>query len=398
MWHRILQSIQHNARQMRWVFRIAHAKRVRQRWVQSVANNAGPDAGREAGLKPSHAAKTCLLDIHRITFDGEQGRRFHALVSMLARGGYQVYLMPHLSFLQSGQKQFKWSALCTILPYCEKTSPDKFSICLSDRSVDHPLAMRTLKLSAATGRAVRDGEIPMPYSHYPPLSDLAEDKRFDEYRQKPRKWRLFFGGNCQVDAYRRIGKYKRLKPIDRHSLLQITLDHFRASTTRIPDNDHFEHHATMQDDGFVVIDSNDYRITPDRWLGAISNAAFLLAAPGCDYPLSHNCIEAMAVGTIPVLQYDTLFYPPLEDGVNCVAFRDRQGFVDALQRIEAMSEREIQTIRDGTIEYYRNHLSSESFCEKIQSDQYDSMHMFPYLAKAGKRNGDGSLMASRVRR
>lgn len=371
MLRRFLNSVQQNARQTRWLFRISQSKRLRQKWLDSVQS--------EEGARPAELGKTCLLDIRKIVFDGEQGRRFHALVSMLSRGGYRVHVMPHLSFLQTGRKQFKWSALCGTVPYLAETAPKRFDLCLSDRSADHPLAVRTVKLAATTTRSIGNRDIPMPYSHHPLIWDLAEDRRFDEYRRRPRRWRLFFGGNCQIGAYGRIKKYKRLKTIDRYSLLQLAFEHFGSQITRVVDEVDFQKQSKTQHPGFVVIDSDDYRIPPQKWMGALSIASFMLAAPGCDYPLSHNCVEAMAVGTIPVLEYDALFYPALQDGVNCIAFRGQQGFLSALERVETMSEEQVASIRAGVIEYYQSHLSPESLCRDLESSEHHCLHMFPYL-------------------
>lgn len=354
--------------------RIPQSKRLLQKWRDSVQAAESTSC--------TDVDKTCLIDIREIIFDGEQGRRFHALVSMLSRGGYQVHVMPHLSFLQTGHKQFKWAALCGTLPYQIETAPRQFDLCLSDRLASHPLAARTVKLAATTTRPIGNREIPMPYSHHPLIWDLAEDQQFDHYRRKPRRWRLFFGGNCQVGAYRRIKKYKRLKTVDRYSLLQLAMDHFGSQITRVVNEEDYQKQSMTQHQGFVIIDSDDYRIPPHQWLSALSNASFMLAAPGCDYPLSHNCVEAMAIGTIPVLEYDALFHPALQDGVNCVAFRGQQEFLDALTRVASMPEEEVDSIRAGVVEYYQRYLSPESLCRELESDQHHGLHMFPYLIGA----------------
>ena len=59
-----------------------------------------------------------------------------------------------------------------------------------------------------------------------------------------------------------------------------------------------------------------------RWLEALAKADFFLACPGVLMPLCHNVIESLVAGAIPILQYGSYLSPRLEDGINCLAFRD----------------------------------------------------------------------------
>ena len=49
--------------------------------------------------------------------------------------------------------------------------------------------------------------------------------------------------------------------------------------------------------------------------------------------MCHNAIEAMAVGTVPVLEYASLFSPPLEHGVNCIDLSSFEDIDDAIKEI-----------------------------------------------------------------
>jgi hypothetical protein len=369
MSHAFFKSIQRHARQIRWLVRIPRTRRLRQQWLESQPEN------------PTPAPKSCLLDIRRIAFDGEQGRRFHALVSLLTHGGYEVYVVPHLSFLQSANKEYKWQALQLTQPFDHRAAK-RFDLCLSDQLKSHPAAKRTLRLAHDTSRPVHPNEIALPYSHHPSVWNSGEDQRFVDYRQQPRPWRLFFGGNFQQSAYRRIRKFTRIKPIDRYSLMNLAFDYFGDRTNRIVGEQQLANQQLVSCNGFVVIDSDVYRLPASRWLGVLATAEFFLAAPGCDYPFSHNCVEALAVGTIPILEYDQLFYPALQDGVNCITYRGAQGFIEAMERLENMSSTAVQALRVGAIAYYEEHLSPTAFTRLLENPDVQSVHVFPYLAKA----------------
>lgn len=364
-WSSHLESIGQHLRQSRVLFRFSKARRLKEKWI--------------AAPKPRLIGKrTCLLDIQQIVFDGEQGRRFHSLVSLLTRSGYDVYLVPRLGFLQSAHKGMKWSAVCNTHVYDPKTAPVEFDLCLSDRKRPLGKARRTLRVRHHLSGKPIDGEVAMPYGMFPAVWDLGEDKRFESYRDKKRPWRLFFGGNCSRKSYEAIHNYPWLSPVNRFELIGMTLDHFSGNCEQIENADQLDAIGGQRHEGFVLLDNDRYRLPAERWMSTLADADFFLAAPGTTYPLSHNCVEALAVGTIPVLEYGSLFDPHLENGVNCVAFSGRDGFRRALTEVEQMSETEISRLRQGAIDYYERHLSPEAFSRLLNQKTTSSVQFFAY--------------------
>lgn len=366
------KTLQNHVRQGRVVYRFAHSLRVKRDWA--------------AAAKPSDTtAKTCLLDVRQILFDGPQGRRFHALVTYLVRAGYRVWIVPRLGFLQSGRKCFKWNALHLAEPFDRRTAPARFDLCLTDRPWGNPRADRTVRLTHQTHRPLRPDEVPLPFSLYPDLFDRGDDRDLERYRRQPRRWLVFFGGSRRREDYRSISFFKYLQTVNRHSLLEVALEHFT-------EGDH-ERIATVTSaaglerllgrsvPGFVLADNDRFRIPVSRWLETLSRASFFIAAPGSRYPMSHNCVEALAVGTIPILEYPQLFQPELRDGINCLVYRGAAGFRETLRRAEAMPEVQRETLRRGAIDYYEQHLTPESVVEKLSGQQARRLHVFPYLTR-----------------
>jgi hypothetical protein len=56
----------------------------------------------------------------------------------------------------------------------------------------------------------------------------------------------------------------------------------------------------------------------------LSHFNFFLACPGFIMPYSHNVVEAMSVGAIPVIQdtYAHMFFPTLKHNINAIIFTD----------------------------------------------------------------------------
>ena len=365
--HATLRRLNDDARHARYLFRFHRAQRVLKDWKSRPHAPLGD--------------KSCLIDIRHTGFDGEQGRRFHALVMLLRKSGYGVYLVPRLPFLQTGTKAFKERAIHATRPYDSDTAPKHFDLCLTDANRCRFAAQRTLRLTRDVSRALAPDETPLPYSFFPDIWDLGEGDRLAEYQCHPRRWQLFFAGHCQAKSYQKIAKFKELETVNRYELLQECLSHFEQRTTHLKDADQLRRCLATDQKGFVVADSSESRIATSDWLGILSHADFFLAAPGCDYPLAHNCIESLAVGTIPVLEYGELFSPALRDGVNCLTYRGKRGLRETLARVEQMSAIEIAALRQGAIDYWSNHLSPQAFRQQLESDRTRRVHVFSYLMR-----------------
>ena len=71
--------------------------------------------------------------------------------------------------------------------------------------------------------------------------------------------------------------------------------------------------------------------------------------------MSHSCVESLAVGTIPVLEY----VPALTDGDNCLTYSGRDGFRRDLSRLQELDLHEIEKLREGAVRYYEEHLGPD---------------------------------------
>jgi hypothetical protein len=95
----------------------------------------------------------------------------------------------------------------------------------------------------------------------------------------------------------------------------------------------------------------------DGWIRALGSADFFLTLPGVFMPVSHNAVEAMASGAIPITPYPGWFDPPLTDGENCLAFTDAESLLSVVNRALKMSAVEIDGLRRGVCDYYDTQLA-----------------------------------------
>lgn len=117
------------------------------------------------------------------------------------------------------------------------------------------------------------------------------------------------------------------------------------------------------------------RVDNEQWLNKLGDADFFLCGPGI-MPFCHNTIEAMAMGCIPILQYHQLFVPKLEDGVNCITFKNADDLVNKIEGILKKTENEIREMRENVRNYYDEYLCPESIRALLTSSNRNEF-LFP---------------------
>jgi hypothetical protein len=137
--------------------------------------------------------------------------------------------------------------------------------------------------------------------------------------------------------------------------------------------------------GVLIVNTRRVRIPPPEWLRTLARAAFFLACPGVRYPMSHNLVESLSVGTIPITEYPELFFPALEDGVNCLAYHGADGLRAAVDRALAMSQQEVSHLAAGAAEYYDRHIEPNAVVEKILAhpERQLTLRLLPFLRLGG---------------
>jgi hypothetical protein len=101
------------------------------------------------------------------------------------------------------------------------------------------------------------------------------------------------------------------------------------------------------------------------YIKLMSRSCFFICSPGWLMPHSHNLIEAMSVGTIPITNYHHYMRPPLTPDINCLTFSTLEELEYVIERALNMTSPEIQNLRNGVIAYYEQYLAPESFAEQL---------------------------------
>jgi hypothetical protein len=204
-------------------------------------------------------------------------------------------------------------------------------------------------------------EIAFPFFVHPWVSSLSATKR-----KEPRTARLFFAGNTEPGKYDKDVIRDLYGMLSRREMLKVATKSvsshqiFRPADSEAWLNSNEAHE-------FVLCETQHCKITPQRWLEALAKADFFLACPGVGMPLCHNVIEAMASGCVPILQYNEYLSPPLQNGINCLAFHDALSLELILNSIFSMGQDQIQRLRAGVRAYHEENLAPGRFAHRLFS-------------------------------
>lgn len=330
-----------------------------------------------------------VFDFRDTRIDGPQGRRFYCLFMYFIRAGFYPVLREN--YLVLGNIQDKYKKLCL---------QENFSVLLYERDLPQGFLLVTDKWYSGLAHKAKkiisvnyqpdyhtgDTCFPMPFPMFPPIYAMQQDLHLKKYREQPRQWQIFFGGDAEPGKYNKKSIRKIYAKLSRAQLLECLKKALAADemielySDAVRQSAEQEHYA-----GLVVMNTRQCKVLPEDWLGTLARSRFFLACPGVRYPMSHNIIEAMAVGSIPITQYPEMFFPPLEDGKNCLTFSNETELQSAIIKAMAMSESAIATMAQAATDYYDNYLSPVASIHRLINHNSNriSLRLLPFLKSGG---------------
>jgi hypothetical protein len=209
----------------------------------------------------------------------------------------------------------------------------------------------------------------MPIPMHPQIYCQYKDhNRLAEFRKMQKKIRIFFAGYWSAEFEGEMKtKYGKLS---RNEIIEHLLH--RESTKLISNVLRLE--GLLEGDyhnAFFILDRT-LRINQEKWLRTLCRADFFLCPPGNLW--SHNAVEAMAVGTIPLINYPEWFYPELVEGENCIKFESTIELDARIKKIFEMGESEIGALHERVCAYYEKNLNPIHLVDKMVNGS-DHMHL-----------------------
>lgn len=215
----------------------------------------------------------------------------------------------------------------------------------------------------------RDDTLFLPILFHPNLLDHKSYEQAEELSQyRDRDIGVLFAGNCDQKTYDNDRISEQFGLANRHELYQAALK-LPSDMTYFPKTrEEFEDALAKGQlkNKFVWIDTELFRVPQNKWLALVASARYFFCTPGVHYPYCQNLNEAMACGTVPVLQYPQYYLPPLADGENCMVF-DTSKAIEATLRQVLDPERESQWLTRSAAAkaWHEAHLSLNVACLRL---------------------------------
>ena len=178
---------------------------------------------------------------------------------------------------------------------------------------------------------------------------------------------LFCYGNFDSKAYVAI-KRTNFKAVPRTELLRFFQNKSEYISLKNKDAVLNSQMSGKLDKKFVFAIKENYQIKMEEVREILSYFNFFLCCPGVVMPLCHNVIEAMSVGTIPVIQkeYAEVMYPNLQHLKNAIIFEDLEHLDQIIdQELFNYSAEIVLKLRKNVLEYYNDFLTPESVVKLI---------------------------------
>jgi len=330
-----------------------------------------------------------VFDFRDSRIDGPQGRRFYCLFIYFIRAGFYPVLREN--YLALGNIKDKYKKLClqehfSVLAH-ERDLPQDYLL-VTDKwysGLAHA-AKKIISVNYKTDYTAGDDCFPMPFPMFPPIYAARQDLHLNLYRQQSRQWQIFFGGDAEPGKYNKKSIRNIYAKLSRAQLLEILTRTLSPENMVELQNDAARQSAEeKKHNGLVVMNTRHCKVQAEDWLTTLARSRFFLACPGVRYPMSHNIIEAMAVGSIPITQYPEMFFPPLEDGKNCLTFSNETELQVAIIKAMSMSESAITTMARAATDYYDQYLSAPSSIQRLLLHKPNrvSLRLLPFLKSGG---------------
>ena len=127
----------------------------------------------------------------------------------------------------------------------------------------------------------------------------------------------------------------------------------------------------------VITNVDSFRIALNELRETISHFYYFLALPGVVMPHAQNLIEALSVGSIPIIheEYARLMIPNLKHMNNAIVYNDLEDLHDKIKLAYNLDDKVLSKMKNNASKYYQENLSVSAVVNKITSKEYDLMYL-----------------------
>ncbi|WP_300156377.1 hypothetical protein [Solidesulfovibrio sp.] len=297
-------------------------------------------------------------------------RYMYLLAEFFVQAGYYVYIAAPIK-IEDYYKRDAYAAYVGMsknmkyTKYLVKTDRPKALLC-SDSAVDGRTASMFemsifLNYDVDIPPGTRDGALVLPYPMHPNVYRTGQVAMIPELRRLPKCVGVFFAGNIKPE-YASESKLLR-HYVSRPAAVESVLRRFGRRVRLFSRREALLRALAEEDLGssIVVFDATTERLGREEWFPVLARSRFFLALPGVVMPMCHNCVEAMALGVVPILGYGQLFSPPLESGAVCLEYVSEAELAAAIETALAMDATTYARMRRRSLDHYDRYMVPSAF-------------------------------------
>jgi len=321
------------------------------------------DVVRAGAMQPGDEKRRfAFFDFTNSEIDWDAGRYIFALVREFELNGLIACYRNHFPLL-SNMRYKRYKSLLLNAPFrvvngIADLPKGSIAAIVTDRKRIQAPHTKLIRISYDRRLPATPTEMVMPFKPYPKLYHRLDSlKEVDMDRRRP--WRVFFAGTVNK-RYARSTLRKQFGKMSRVETLETVRKQLRTEEFHELDS-----LAEIVRGHRFIITSKALRVAPERWFDVLAKSEFFLACPGGAMPICHNVVEAVAVGSIPILEYPEYLDPVLQPGVNCLTFTGKANLLETMRRALEMDHAHIAELRKGAVAYYREHLAPGTFGREI---------------------------------
>lgn len=182
---------------------------------------------------------------------------------------------------------------------------------------------------------------------------------------------IFCFGNFDREAYKKIHQ-SPFKIIDRVEILDFFST--KVNFTSIKCRDELQDILKRKPKNQIIFsEKKNFNIPMSDIREIVNNFRFFVCCPGVFAPLSHNFVEALSVGAIPIIEkeYASVIYPELTHLKNAIIFESLNDLEKILENtIFSISEVQYLEMYNATVNYYNTYLHPASAGRNIVEHLY----------------------------
>jgi glycosyltransferase involved in cell wall biosynthesis len=318
------------------------------------------------GFYTKPKVRTVYIDITEI----DENRYLYNLIKFFKLDGYTIYLPKNkrlINELCKNKGEFKYASLILNGDFkigIPKIKKGAFFIHKENLSNDYFNDEFKLKPE----------NYHVPMSQYPLMYDCLDVEKDIDFLSK-RKRSVFMAGNFDPMLYSDISRNGFFEILSRKDIVEFVykqsyyhqLNSFEGLIKFIEKELDFK---------VILIDrAKDFLLELDDLKKVLKKFDFFMALPGILIPQSHNLIEAMAMGCIPIIHrtYADLFYPPLQHYQTAIVYESKEELDVIIRTVFELNEQDVFSLRKNVLMYYNTYLTPKAVVDTIINNNFSKI-------------------------